>query len=70
MALQDYYKELGKRPSPQKEFRMKLAEACGVSEMTVFRWLSGDIIPEKLKREKISELSGLPIDELFPGEES
>lgn len=67
MALQDYYKELGRRFTPQKEFRDKIAGACGVSEMTVFRWLSGDIIPEKLKREKIAEVTGLSVDELFPG---
>lgn len=70
MALQDYYKELGKRSTPQKEFRGKVAEACGVAEMTVYRWLSGEIIPEKLKRDKIAEVSGLSVEELFPGVES
>jgi len=68
MALKDYYKELGKRSTPQKEFREMVAKACDVSEMTVYRWLSDDstIIPEKLKREKIAEVTGLPVEDLFP----
>ena len=66
MALKDYYKELGKRSTPQKEFRDKIAAACGVANMTVYRWMSGEIVPEKLKREKIAEVSGISVDELFP----
>ena len=66
MKLNDYYKQLRDQPAPQREFREKIAAACGVSEMTVYRWLSGEIVPEKLKREKIAEITGLPVEELFP----
>lgn len=65
MNLKEFYSDLQNQPTPQKEFRDKIASACGVTEMTVYRWLSGEIIPEKLKREKIAELTGLPVDELF-----
>jgi transcriptional regulator with XRE-family HTH domain len=70
MALKDYYQELGKRSTPQKEFRELLARECGVSVMTVFRWLSGDVIPDKLKRDKIAQITGEPVESLFPGIES
>lgn len=66
MVLKDYYKELGKKSTPQKEFREMVASTCGVSVMTVFRWLSGEVVPDKLKREKVAEVTGLPVEELFP----
>jgi len=37
-----------------------------VAPMTVYRWLAGEIVPEKLKREKVAEITGQPVDELFP----
>jgi transcriptional regulator with XRE-family HTH domain len=66
MALKEYYEKIGELPTPKKEFREKVAESCGVTEMTVFRWISGKIIPEKLTREKLSEITGLSVEELFP----
>ena len=66
MALKEYYAELGTRSTPCKEFRDRLVNECGVKPMTVFRWLSGEVIPDKLKREKISEITGIPVEELFP----
>lgn len=66
MALKDYYQELGKRSTPQKEFRDLICKECGVAPMTVFRWLSGEVIPDKLKREKIADICCLSIEELFP----
>jgi len=66
MALKEYYQDLGKLSTPQKEFRRKIAHECGVTEMTVFRWLSGEVVPGLLKREKIAEITGIDIDILFP----
>jgi len=66
MALKEYYERLGERSTPKKEFREKVAAGCGVTEMTVFRWLSGEIVPDKLKREKIAEIADAPLEELFP----
>ena len=63
MNLPEYYKQLSQSP---REFRQKLATECGVSEMTVFRWLSGEVVPDKLKRERIAEIAGVPVEELFP----
>lgn len=66
MDLKEFYNDLQSQPTPQKEFRDKIASACGVTEMTVYRWLSGEIIPEKLKREKVAEITSIPVDDLFP----
>jgi transcriptional regulator with XRE-family HTH domain len=66
MALKEYYEKIGERSTPKKEFRETIARECGVTEMTVFRWLSGEVLPDKLKREKIAEISGLTVEELFP----
>jgi transcriptional regulator with XRE-family HTH domain len=66
MTLKEYYDKVGESPNPKQGFRMKVSEACDVTEMTVYRWLSGEIIPEKLKREKLSEITGLPVEQLFP----
>ena len=65
MNLTELYKQQN-LSSPQRELREKIARECGVSEMAVYRWLSGEIVPEKLKREKIAEITGLSVEELFP----
>lgn len=67
MVLKEYYNSLADRTTPpKKEFREKIASACGVTEMTVFRWISGEIVPDKLKREKIAEIAGIQVQQLFP----
>lgn len=67
MALKEYYQDLG-QTTPQQEFRKLLARECGVTELAVYRWLSGEVRPHKLKQEKIAELTGKSIEELFPTE--
>jgi len=66
MNLTELYKQLRDQPTPQREFRAKIATECGVSEMTVYRWLSGEIIPDKLKREKVADVTGISVNDLFP----
>lgn len=66
MALKEYYQELGKISTPQQEFRKMLARECDVTEMTVYRWLTGKVVPHKLKQEKIAELTGIAVEVLFP----
>ncbi len=68
LSLKDCYESLGK---PQKALRERIAEECGVSAATVFRWLSGEVVPDKLKRERIviivSDLiPGIKEEDLFP----
>lgn len=69
MDFVSYYKKLEEVKSPKtpkQEFRAQIAAACGVAPSTVMRWVSGEIIPEKLKREKVSEIIGLPVEDLWP----
>jgi transcriptional regulator with XRE-family HTH domain len=69
MDFISYYKKLEEVKSPKtpkQEFRAQIAAACGVAPSTVMRWVSGEIIPEKLKREKVSELLDISVEELWP----
>lgn len=69
MDFISYYKKLEEVKSPKtpkQDFREKIAVACGVAPSTVIRWVSGEIIPEKLKREKVSELLDISVEELWP----
>ena len=66
MALKDYISNLSEAKTTEKTLMLKrIATACGVNVSTVYRWANGASTPDKLKMEKISELTGLPVDELF-----
>lgn len=69
MALREYYEDLKAKSVPADDFRQRVAEACGVSENTVYRWLSGKIVPDKLKRQAIAQIAGVSESELFPLED-
>jgi transcriptional regulator with XRE-family HTH domain len=67
MTLVNYYQNLEDRPeTPKQRVRKALMEAFGVTEMTVSRWVNGYIVPARDKWEKISEITGIPVEELFP----
>ena len=65
MALKDYYKSLRDSASL---FVKEIAENCGVSERTVYNWINGEIIPDKLVREKIATIIEIPEEILFPNQ--
>ncbi len=48
------------------EFVKKIAEITLTSPATVSRWISGEFMPSKVRREIISRELGIPEDELFP----
>jgi len=48
------------------EFVKKIAELTLVSEATVSRWISGEFIPSKIRREIIAREMNIPVEELFP----
>jgi hypothetical protein len=66
MTLREFYDQIPPRSAPRKDFRDAVAKACGVEPITIYRWLSGEVVPEKLKREEVSKIIGLPVEELFP----
>lgn len=71
MTLKNYYQSLKfERPkSPQTLLIEKIAEECDVTTQTAHRWVLGYVTPAKLYRLKIAEITGKPVNELFPNEE-
>lgn len=63
MKFGDYIKSL---PNTRTEMIKRVAKVCMVSEVTVYRWVSGDVTPDPLKRKVIADLIGIPTVELFP----
>lgn len=64
MNLKDYMESIN-LPNPKHEMIDRIAKTCGVSKVSVYRWISGKIVPDKLKREKVAEITGIPEKELF-----
>lgn len=65
MALKEYYESLP-IDSPRIEIRDRIVNECGITKPTLYRWISGDVIPDKLKQEKVASIMGVPVDVLFP----
>lgn len=67
MGLKNYYKSIPRREgeTPKQKFVRELSEECGVARETVYRWISGTSRPDKLKQQRISEITGIPVDKLF-----
>jgi len=64
MNLQDYFKDL-RKTNPQREFIEKVSKECGVSDNTIYYWIKNNNAP-KLAKEKIAEITGIEVTELFP----
>lgn len=50
----------------REEFVTKICLITLVDRSTVYRWLSGQVIPSKARREAISKELGISEEELFP----
>lgn len=66
MVFSEYINSLPGRSNPKVEIIMKIAEACCVNRETVYRWATGEFMPDALKRRTIAELLQIPEEELFP----
>lgn len=64
MTLKDYYEKVPR--GQKKKFRKKVAEECDVSELHVYKWVNEGHHPDKLKKRAISEITGVPVEQLFP----
>jgi len=65
-TLKDYYNGLPSQTSPKKDFIDKVAEECEVSPQTVRLWIRGYFKPSRREfYRKLSELTGIPENELF-----
>lgn len=65
MTLQELYQQEKKKPTPGAKFIMKIAEAAKVKEAAAQQWVTGARMPRALAREKIAEVLGKPVCELF-----
>ena len=52
--------------SEKRQVIETIAKACMVDVSTVYRWINGKCIPDPLKIQKISELTNIPVEQLFP----
>lgn len=66
MTLQEEYQNEKKKPTPGAKFIMKIAEAAKVKDSAAQQWVTGARMPRALAREKIAEVLGKPVCELFP----
>ncbi len=63
MTFSEYMNTL---PDLKKEAIEKLSKECCVTTTTVYRWISGEIIPDALKRKTIAGVLNIDEKELFP----
>lgn len=64
ITLQGYIESLSDK-SPKRQIIEKIAFECGVSQSTVYRWASGTVVPDKLKKEKLASITGISEEDLF-----
>lgn len=55
-------------PDPYSIAFDEVVQQTGVSAPTVYRWLSGESIPDKLQRKVIAEILKTDVKELWPDE--
>ncbi|MBD5172882.1 MAG: hypothetical protein HDT02_06680 [Bacteroidales bacterium] len=66
MTLKEFYLIEKQKPTPAQQLVSKIADATCREEATVRQWLSGVQLPNQKARERIAQIVGLPVDELFP----
>lgn len=67
MDIVTFYKSLKDEPIfPKKEIRDKLKEATGKTDVTIYRYLNGKIIPDKPTKEAIAKALGMDVESLWP----
>jgi hypothetical protein len=67
MTLTEYVNSLDDRKiKPKRDFIRLLRRLTGKTEASVYRWLNGEVIPDKSDRGIISDAAGIPVEELWP----
>lgn len=65
-TLAEYYNALPQQTSPKSDFLRQVMCECGVSFTTAMNWAKGKVKPSSKKYiEKLSELTGIPKEQLF-----
>ncbi len=70
MTLIDYYKGLPTKTdiTPRQKLIQQIAKETGCRASSVQRYCKGKLIPVKAVQDKIAEVLGMPVTELFPNE--
>lgn len=63
MVFSEYIKSL---PNQRQDMIEQLARETQTSKSVVYRWMSGQITPPPVKQTIISNILGIPTEELFP----
>lgn len=63
MVFSEYIKSL---PNQRQDMIEQLARETQTSKSVVYRWMSGQITPPPVKQTIISNILGIPVEELFP----
>ncbi|MDR1624136.1 MAG: XRE family transcriptional regulator [Tannerellaceae bacterium] len=66
MTFRDYINSL---PNLKEKELKKIAEVTCSHITTVYRWMNGTVDPPKVKQKIIADVTGLPIEDLFPHKE-
>lgn len=70
MTFKELYQQTKEQPSPAQVFIREIADATCREESTVRQWLSGTQVPNAKAKERIAEILGKPVGELFPPDDA
>lgn len=66
MTLREMYDKARKCPTPGLAFIQEVMAVTKKTEITVRRWLSGEVVPDTLTKEVLARHFNCTADELFP----
>lgn len=66
MTLKELYEEARKSPTPGLVFIREVMTVTQKTEITVRRWISGEVVPDALTRSVLARHFNTTPEELFP----
>lgn len=66
MTLKELYNKARKGPTPGVVFITEVMEVTKKSEITVRRWISGEVVPDALTRSVLAKHFKCAPEDLFP----
>ena len=66
MTLREMYDKARRRPTPGLAFIQEVMAVTKKTEITVRRWISGEVVPDTLTKEVLARHFNTTPEELFP----
>ncbi len=66
MTLKERYDEASKKPTPRVAFVQEVMAVTQKTEITVRRWISGEVVPDALTRSVLAKHFNCKPEDLFP----